>query len=189
MNTVKLFWKFFFTYYWHFFAIYSKCRHKTSKLIGSEDCSHCIFSDGGSDSSVSDGPPVHLQFTASRVCSIITINKPFMYSIISDISIVSICKLRLNHSPIALPSQCRTFYLTVCKDVLCISTVMKEWFNEFFFLLSQEQNVCTMHIRELINKYTHFNYISPKKLTFNCPLSNIIPFVFFLNGGSSTIFN
>lgn len=80
-------------------------------------------------------------------------------SIISDISIVSICKLRLNHSPIALPSQCRTFYLTVCKDVLCISTVMKEWFNEFFFLLSQEQNVCTMHIRELINKYTHFNYL------------------------------
>lgn len=74
-----------------------------------------------------------------------------------------------------------------CKDVL--QWVMKEWFNEFFFLLSQEQNVCTMHIRELINKYTHFNYISPKKLMFNCPLSNIIPFVFFLNGGSSTIFN
>lgn len=81
---VNMFWIFFFTY-WYFFAIYSKCCHITSKLIDSIDCSHCLFffSDGGSDSSVSDGPPVHLQFTASRVCSI-TINEHLMYSIISD---------------------------------------------------------------------------------------------------------
>lgn len=54
----------------------------------------CLCSDGGSDSSVSDGPPVHLQYNAERVSGLLSICT--LYNLVVEISISHASSLGLD---------------------------------------------------------------------------------------------